>query len=1240
METLDDFGIDAQIKPYIDEISERLWSGHAAIMVGSGFSKNAQPLASGRNTFPDWNELGNQFYKKLYGDLPKENQHYLNALKLADEVNAAYGRPVLDQILHNSIDDTGHRPTEIYTKLLRLNWSDVFTTNYDTLLERAREAINERNYQVVLRKEDLVNSKSPRIIKLHGSFPSHTPFIITEEDYRTYPIKYAPFVNTVQQSLIEKTLCLIGFSGDDPNFLKWVGWIKDNFPEENSLKIYWIGICGFSDSQRKLLERRNISIIDFDCMRNQGIDGADKALNLFFEYLYAQKGRENALGWPFSEPKSGPDLNAKNKAKEIENIIPIWQESRKSYPGWRILPKDRRNILLTPTEGWISYIDDIEDLSDECWLEFYYELTWRLEKSLYPVWDNLAKKIQSSLDLFWPFENIKENNEHRYTAGDNIPNENTSWSDIKVWYISLSLILLRYYREEARHSDWIECDRIIQKIKLSLSAEQFSQWHYEKSLYYIFLLDFDGALEQVNAWPENVDLPFWESKRAGLLAELMQIDQAKNILEKSLNKVRKRQNLKLVTNDYSDVSEESYIMYLLHNVKFSSDWLKGEYSFEGDRSFNDRWNILQQYKCDPWSELQELSVKLEGVSQNNPAKQTKYKFDLGESSTSFKLGNRDSDAVVAFSFLKLCEDVGLPFRLPRINIQVQSAVGCLSRIQRYTPHWALITLVRVNDAKAVDNLYNREAIYNLSSSEIDSLIKLYIQVLDKNFDDTDKDSQEIANEYRESLGAILPEILSRLCLKSSIQNKEKIVDILIDIFGSKKIKNYKNIKNLTKRLIRPLKKSEQYSLLPKLLKIRIPDNYDEFTSSDISNPFLFLTIDDNAVDVFPQISIDNSDLKYYFSKLTDSNSLIRNWSIFTLVKLNDYGLLCEDDKKKLEKEIWRECNASSLPDIDVFYQFVWLKYQKYHNYDAENKFRDYILNYELPIQKEKGEKGIPMSGGWENSKLRGELSGAKDYIEIPERILKNILKKVINQWDQDKFYLSYSSSPMSGVKEEFETRFYYLVLLLAESLIPALIKEKDEELKISQLLSDMREHGIPCLYPRAVSVSLKGAPDNSLSNEIKSALNSRDIYRVVDALEAIYALCVNSLSFDKMAHELLEFSAHSIIWSVNKCTVRLLSILTQLIYKFPIYLTSSIESVLHLGLKNLFEVTGLEENDSSISLEQRLNVRKYSMQLAFALFGYYQQNGRSVPDIVSSWRQLSDDPSEFDDIKVAWGRFL
>src|SRR5699024_10943435 len=125
---------------------------------------------------------------------------YCSSLRLAQELETISGRPRLDSILKDAAPDLDYAPTELYTRLMELPWKDVFTTNYDTLLERAADTVTSRRYHVVVSQEDLVNSNDvSRIIKLHGSFPFHRPFIITEEDYRTYPVQFAPLVNTVQQ---------------------------------------------------------------------------------------------------------------------------------------------------------------------------------------------------------------------------------------------------------------------------------------------------------------------------------------------------------------------------------------------------------------------------------------------------------------------------------------------------------------------------------------------------------------------------------------------------------------------------------------------------------------------------------------------------------------------------------------------------------------------------------------------------------------------------------------------------------------------------------------------------------------------------------------------------------------------------------------------------------------------------------------------------------------------------------
>ena len=116
--------------------------------------------------------------------------------------DAALGRPALNQLLRDAIPDQDYEPAQLHKDLLTLPWQDVFTTNYDTLLERACESLSSQRYDVVLGQDSLVYSEKPRIVKLHGTLSSSETLVVTDEDYRCYPHDFAPFVNTVRQTLL------------------------------------------------------------------------------------------------------------------------------------------------------------------------------------------------------------------------------------------------------------------------------------------------------------------------------------------------------------------------------------------------------------------------------------------------------------------------------------------------------------------------------------------------------------------------------------------------------------------------------------------------------------------------------------------------------------------------------------------------------------------------------------------------------------------------------------------------------------------------------------------------------------------------------------------------------------------------------------------------------------------------------------------------------------------------------
>ena len=435
------------IKPYLDEIADGLWSDNAVVMVGAGFSRNAKPVDSTAAPFPSWQELGDVFYRKLHGRPPGDDARYLSLLKLAEQIQAAFGRPALDELLRRSIPDLGYEPSRLHRQLLNLPWKDVFTTNYDTLLERARASVTLRHYDVVVMDEDLLYANQPRIVKLHGSFPS-PPFVIAEEDYRRYPSDHAPFVNTVRQSLLENTLCLIGFSGDDPNFLQWIGWIRDHFGRVTAPKIYLVGVFeSLTEAERKLLDGRGIVAVDLSGFSTDHGEASDA----FLDYLGRRKTR--AADWP----TVSADVRSWGSEADPRRYLEItveWRRQRGEYPGWVVMPEDRREFLWFYTKNWLADLSQISpadrtSLDTPLDLDLAYELAWRLERCLFPLTgelaaflDDVARKYSDETLLL------------AAKAGRTRTSVRAAVADIRLW-------LLRHYREEGLVEQWQEVRQAI-----------------------------------------------------------------------------------------------------------------------------------------------------------------------------------------------------------------------------------------------------------------------------------------------------------------------------------------------------------------------------------------------------------------------------------------------------------------------------------------------------------------------------------------------------------------------------------------------------------------------------------------------------------------------------------------------------------------------------------------------------------------------------------------------------------
>lgn len=1205
-----------EIQPYLIEIASRLWSGHATVMVGAGFSKNAINNDPTKAGFPSWFELGNILYEKIHGHMPESDQHYLNLLKLAEEVQAAFGRAVLDQLIKDHLPDKDHYPSELHIKLLGLPWSDIFTTNYDTLLERASEHVFTQKYDLVINKEDLIYARRPRIIKLHGSFPSERPLIVTEEDYRSYPRLFAPFVNTVQQSLIENTLCLIGFSGDDPNFIQWIGWIMDNLGKENSPKIYLVGMINMSHAQRKLLESKNIVIVNLN--PPDGHSSHYQGLLDFVNYLYNEKKKDQYIDWP---SRKHFDLK---KDSQVPAMISHWKKERLEYPNWLILPYAQRERLWEETSRRMLREDDFSKLESPFDIEYLYEFNWRLEVALSTLLDEQLETMEQVLNKYQILF-LDPTKAEDLLSGRKV-------SEVKGWWLRLGLGLLRFYRHEAHNEKWIAMNKSLLEKYPYMSADLQARYHYEVCLHTIFSLNFSQLQTDLDNWPVNETLPYWEAKRAGLMAEGGNLAEAKKILERSLTRIRQRLNLSPVVNDYTWVSQEAYVMQLINFIQRNNYGSLGD---EDGANFKERWNILKLYKCDPWQEIEVFELKLKRDPVEEAEVSTSYGFDLGSKSINRRIGLTGKETNNGYNYLRYLEETGIPFRLPDMTWSKGALSGAIERIKPYSAYWAMTALIRSGGVSTAKDILTRAFIQQLSSDDVTNLINYFLEMTISILAEFENGSQA----EQSGLHPHLPYLLSVLVVKASPVDKTRVIDVFVRLYQSSELAKFTGIKELTKRLLASMIETEKAAFICKLLELPFTEAMREI--DELPDPMSMLKLRT------PAVSTINIKIRpQLIAKLlveAKKSSPNRAKAISRLCQLLTFKLLNQQQIKRFTKVLYEQVDNHGFPEGTNYRLFSFVNLPSPDWVDSNKIFKTYILNSEIPTQSKQNSKGTSLTRG-KIPLLSEMLDGTKTKFSKYGVTWSNeecmlLLQKLIEWWNADKAYLKSkeSRSVFGSIPEEFHQRFVHLPKLLSQviSINNFWYENQQAQQQIKNLAFELIENGFPCLNLKLAFLRLFEQEQKHLFKQISDALVEGEHDKVLDAVNTIIDMTINPFitSVYKAEYsQLIDLVIQQIKWrNFTWFEFAVDTILVVLNY-LPEILNDSQRIELEVGLTQLFKET--DHDNEELRTDPRLVYRKKSIQLARKLYDYYTEE--NAPDVYQRWKTVSESLEEFWEIRKQW----
>lgn len=1006
-----------QLKKYLWE-----WrSSRAVLMVGAGLSLNSKPLPGVSTSFPTWRELARAMFDEIYPALPHESPerreerenrfNYSSPMRIASEYEAEFDRQRLNSFIQSRIPDSGHQPGDVHRLLLEIPWNDVYTTNYDTLLERTE--VPGRAYQPVTTVAGLTTATPPRIIKLHGCFSSQTKYVITEEDYRTYPRDFAPFVNTVRQSLIENAFVLIGFSGDDPNFLEWTGWIRDELGVHHS-PIYLVGPLSTPNAQRSLLARRGVTLIDISQVNSENAPKSKihpTALTWFLRFLQTSKPLRPEC-WPrlYSEPLTSGDIEVPilsdpsgepedvgqyNSSKKLDELTAIkiiqrWRFERNQYPGWLVPTDEMRNSLWsTGTKGWIGPLTKfVNQWPAPDRLLLFRELNWRLETSMIPLFGDWIPSFESAInDLFDDLKN-KTQVQPSVRITKNI---DISDNEVAEAWLEVMFALLREARETFNSERWTKLKGEIAEI-VDRYPEFTDRFHYEHALWLMWNIERSQVKSVLAEWSPSENSSLAMIWKAGLLAELDELSEARTLLRTALREIR-RSLYKSKNRSIDLLSLEGWCTYLLFVVEQAMDFSKWS---ELRDEFSERWQELKTWDCDPWPLLKYFEKVLSGEPPV-PVKQTQIirGFDPWHSTTTLSLGGDSLGPLLpAFACVRLYEQVGLPMRLPNFKILGATLRNACRWISPFIGSWGPAILIRTGMVNELTSpgFMDRTQVATMSPVLAKNFNKWAMDALKREVS-TLNDRIPLASAQA-SLIEILIEFSSRMTVKLESDDLQQAFNLALEIHRKPGVHSHvrldRSCEPWFKRLFSAADDPQLLSWIPELIRFPLSRKREE-TDRPISNdrldpmdyiPYQRLRVaNKSSPDVISNISESTDWLLTRYGSVTETEQAA---VLMRIISLYSAHLLTDDHATGLGILLWDRIDANGLPNLPNIEYCEYLHLPAPEKVDVAMAVKKHLLRlWQADLFSDESEEAGSSQGAETDTAILNWANSSKSIVEIP-----------------------------------------------------------------------------------------------------------------------------------------------------------------------------------------------------------------------------------------------------------------
>jgi hypothetical protein len=253
-----------------NELIEAINTGSCIALIGSGISSRC--LSKSRTPLPLWKNLLLSIinfaleHNLIEPNINDELKYLLDEQKflvVAQELYEVLGENKINDYIINVFNPEDIVPSILHEIIAITPFSQIMTTNYDNLLERAYIETNKHHIDVLL-FQDIIDSdkfqNQKSIIKLHGDIKKPDSFILGHQHYQNLlkDQKYCTFVDELFEN---NSIFMLGYGLSDID----IQMTLDRISGKNKRTHFLLSKKGtYSNIERqRLLKDRNVKVIEY-----------------------------------------------------------------------------------------------------------------------------------------------------------------------------------------------------------------------------------------------------------------------------------------------------------------------------------------------------------------------------------------------------------------------------------------------------------------------------------------------------------------------------------------------------------------------------------------------------------------------------------------------------------------------------------------------------------------------------------------------------------------------------------------------------------------------------------------------------------------------------------------------------------------------------------------------------------------------------------------------------------------